>query len=58
MTTTPKEIMWWAGMLECRVCSHRWAGVIEVWLAHDYEPRDDCECPNCECMTGEPVEVP
>ena len=47
--------LWRSGMAECRVCTHRWAAVIEV--IDDKQEIPDMECPKCGAMAGEYVGV-
>lgn len=44
---------WWTGKVKCRVCGHEHVSVIET---DDGENLDDQECPNCHCVSCDPIE--
>lgn len=51
-----RRIKWWAGLVQCRLCGHKYVCVVPV------EHEDDdvltrLECSNCGNMTAEKIDV-
>jgi hypothetical protein len=54
-TPCPDGTVWWRGLVECRICTHRQVSVVPIRPGDSHEP-DNLQCANCDNYSCDPVE--